>query len=240
MVLAAHDGPIGNELRARGVPVLVEEAGLDPLERIGRLADRIEAERPDAVHAIGLDGFLAVRAARLAGVPALWSLREAVDFREAFGVLDEPAAAEAIAAYADAYRVVFPAAGVRRLHQPAETRWNFEVIHEGARPDRPALADRQAARRRLGLPGVAVVVACLDDDPGQGLRDMATAVAALVRRGIDAVALVADAGRGLRPRPAGRSATGSSRSGRPAGSLWHSRPPIWSPAATRATRRRGP
>ena len=156
-VRSPSPGPVGRSLLDGGIALLIEPEGAErsPFERAKLLAGRLASEGSDLVHAVGLDGFAAVHAARLAGIPAIWTIRRTSDFRDAFAGFDEPSAHAAIGAFSDAYRVTFPAWGTRRPYHPVESRWNFEVIREAipapvASLD-PAEAQSEARSPRAGL-----------------------------------------------------------------------------------------
>ncbi|QDV33537.1 glycosyltransferase [Tautonia plasticadhaerens] len=190
-VRAGKDGPIGDRLRDAGIRVEVdgERGGRRPIDHSRSLAEGGMLDGFDLVHAIGLDRFTSIHAARLAGIPALWTVRQSGDFRDAFAMLDDESARAAIEAFSDAYRVTFPAWGVRRPYHPVESRWNYEVVREEVAAT-SGFPDRSAAREALGIAPGAWVVACVHDSGDDGARDFLDAVLPVLRSNRAAIALI--------------------------------------------------
>ncbi|MEW4571204.1 glycosyltransferase [Tautonia sp. JC769] len=178
------DGPMGTILRRSGISVSVVpiEPGLSVADRIQSLADHFDRSECDLIHAVGVDQFPTLHAARLARIPSLWSIRDAVDFRDAFLSLDDNSAKAAIEAFSTASRVVFPARQIRNLFAPVESCWNFEVIHEAGPmpsgwPDRGDIVEDA----RHHLPGSARVVTCLYGEDRDQVGAILDACSTLVR-----------------------------------------------------------
>ncbi|RUL84885.1 glycosyltransferase [Tautonia sociabilis] len=182
-VLARGVGPIADRLRDEGVRVTIAR------DREEDLLDRLSRGDLDLLHVVGLGEADAIEAARSIGLPTIWTIREAVDFRDAFSGLGAHEARGAIGAFSAAYRVVFPAWGVRRPFHPVESRWNFEVVREAPRPiaDPPT---RLEARRRLGLAAGSAVVACVHESDDRGAEDFVVAASELIRSGRELSAVV--------------------------------------------------
>jgi GT2 family glycosyltransferase len=186
-IRAGRDGVIGDRLRE--LAFRVEIAGQSGEDRpIGRPWEVSEGEF-ELIHAVGVGRFEAIREGRRAGLPSIWTVRETTDFREAFGGLDEGRARAAIEAFSDAYRVTFPAWGVRRPYHPVEARWNYEVIAEDV-PSTAGALGRVGAREALGIAPGARVLACLHDTEDRGAFDFLRAVVPLLQLGRGMVAII--------------------------------------------------
>ena len=121
-----------------------------PIASPERLDRRMRALGIDLVHAFGLDAIGSLASAERLELPAIWTIGEAIDFRDAFGGLDEPTARASLHAFARADRVLFPSWGVRKHFQAIESRGNFEVLHESPADPSP-LDDRRSIRLRYDL-----------------------------------------------------------------------------------------
>ncbi|WP_161602130.1 glycosyltransferase [Tautonia marina] len=185
------DGAMGTMLRNEGFPVsVVPIDDRQPIaDRIQILADHFDHHDYDLIHVIGLDQYSTLHAARLARIPSIWTIREAVDFRDAFLTLDRDGAHTAIQAFSEASRVVFPARRIRNLYTPLETCWNFETVREAGRPV-SELPERDDARRWFGLSRSTIVLACLHDTEEDQIGMFLDQRARLVRSDRDVVALI--------------------------------------------------
>ncbi|WP_315852018.1 glycosyltransferase [Tautonia rosea] len=190
-VSCRFEGAMGTLLRESGIPVstLPRHDSGDMAEHVRIIADRFLSREYDLIHVVGLNCVSSLRAASLAGIPSIWSIREAVDFRDAFHSRDEDAARATILAFSEASRVVFPAQQVRNWFAPIESTWNFDVVLESGQPC-SGYPEPQGVRDRLGLASSTVVLSCLhnaiEDDIGIFLDQFAI----LVHSGRDVVAQV--------------------------------------------------
>ena len=143
-IAASETGGMADRFRRDDLPFEGPIATLEHLER------RMRALGIDLVHAFGLDAIGSLQAALRNGLPALWTIAEAVDFRDALDGTDEPTARASIRAFDQADRVLFPSWGVRKHFQAIESRGNFEVLRES--PDEPStFDDRRSIRLRYDL-----------------------------------------------------------------------------------------
>ena len=160
-VVAFGDGPLRADYERAGIPVTVLPSYLDRIPSLSRLqlavdelASLITARRVQVVYANTLLNFAPVIAARLAGIPSIWNIRESEPWETCFGFLNTAVAGRALAAIALPYRVVFVADATRRIWSPFDVRDNFTVIRNGL--DLRNLCakspsqDRQVLRERLG------------------------------------------------------------------------------------------
>ena len=124
-------------------------AGADALQ------ESIVGWRADVVFASTLRSFTAIAAARQAGIPSIWSVRESEHWQTYFSYLPDAVARLALECFPTPYRVVFDSDACRSLFEALNSRHNFSVIHTGIAPDRcdrkgnPATRDH--ARDALGI-----------------------------------------------------------------------------------------
>jgi len=164
--------PRADELRARGVEI--REQGCRPcwltyhdprswLEtslrglrcgwpdpQRGRLSRALTAQRFDVAHVNCLPYLGAARAARAAGLPVVWHLRE---------ILPAGARRRWWARRLDglATRIVAVSGAVGRWVEEEGLAARLEIVHNGARPATTP-TDRSAARAQLGLPDAGTVI----------------------------------------------------------------------------------
>ncbi len=192
-VFSPCDGPLANSYARAGIPVHVMPYPLHDGSRGEDFASRT-ASFGNWTRELGfqlilgntLDSFWAIHAARIGGLPALWIIRESVDWRTHFRQYGEFAAA-AVQTFALPYRAVFVAQATRDLFEDLNTRHNFDVIPNGLRNGtierhRDA-AVRQHARRELGASADQVVFAILGTTcPRKGQLDFAKAAVELLAK----------------------------------------------------------
>ena len=141
----------------------------DPGQRhvrtIRMFADWIRACGFDLVHGNTLNSFLAIDAAREAGLPSLWTIHESVDYHIYFTQFGAAAVEPALRAFTYPYRVIFVAHATRALFKPLETRHNFSVIHVGLKRDTieqfMSECSPQDARAAIGCPPDKQVITIL-------------------------------------------------------------------------------
>ncbi len=95
------------------------------------LLNFITEQQPGVVIANTLYGFCAVKAAKAAGVPALWVISESLRPEDLGRVLEPFAAEDCLRAFSSAYAVIFGSRGTRAGYEALNARNNFHVIHNG-------------------------------------------------------------------------------------------------------------
>ena len=109
----------------------------------------------ELVYANTAQTFWAIDAAREAGLPAVWNIRESEAWQSYFNFLPPAIRAYAYAVFQYPYRVIFVAQRTRDIWATLNTRHNFTVIHNGI--DLQRLQTRigaitpESARARLNL-----------------------------------------------------------------------------------------
>jgi glycosyltransferase involved in cell wall biosynthesis len=187
-VFVKEDGLLRDRYRASGIPVdLMPELACSAAvpswyeADVARLAARLRTGAPDLVIASTVDAFEAIDAARIAGIPSLWNIREGEAWRERLADRHTAIAARALAAFSYPAAVIFVAGASMKSWQdfvPAEKRhliYNASTLHAETHDN----ASRQATRASLGItPGeqMAVSVGTLCERKSQ--VDFARAVAA--------------------------------------------------------------
>ncbi len=157
------DGPLAAKYEAVGVPVhrfLLDSIDTDSSQAHARIirdfADWMLESGFDVVHGNTLNSFLAINAARKAGLPSIWTIHESVDFRTYFDQFGPGFVEPALRAFRDPYQVVFVANATRSLFKPLETEHNFNVIHVGLQRDQieACISDHtpQSARAMIEAP----------------------------------------------------------------------------------------
>jgi GT2 family glycosyltransferase/glycosyltransferase involved in cell wall biosynthesis len=164
-VLSPCEGPLRQAYEQERIPIRVDPA-LAPLagpytnlglhrRSTARLAGWIAERGFEVVHANTLRTFWAIEAARLAGIPSVWSVHESEPWQTSFDDLPRDVAASALACLAYPYRVVFSARSSIRVWDDLDTSGNFELIRFAH--DVPLLLrglermSRSRARQELGL-----------------------------------------------------------------------------------------
>lgn len=208
--VVAAEGPLSGEARRRAAEGLIEFIPFPNLVRevrlwrdaaaLRRLEDLFRRRRPEIVHTHSSKaGFLGRLAARRAGVPVVvhtahgWGFHDAQPWpvRAAFVAAERLAArwADAIVAVAEATRAKGLAHRVGRPEQYAIIRSGIDVA--GVR----AHGDRAAARRALGIPHGAPVVATVGNlKPQKAPLDFVAVARRVASRFPDAVFLYAGDG----------------------------------------------
>ena len=168
--------------------------------------------------------FWAIEAARLAGIPSVWSVHESEPWQTYFDDLPPDVAASALSCLSYPYRVVFSAISTMRVWSDLDTSRNFGLIRYAH--DVPLIrremekVDRPRARRELALDDDDICVLLLGTVcERKGQHDLLKAFAALPaagrRAGSKCVVVGARDSRALQPRARGdgrEAARGPSRS----------------------------
>jgi len=166
-------GPLQDMYSAAGIEVIVEEhplthaaGSLDVYDRAARdLGERMRLREIDVVYANTLESFLAIEAAKQAGIPSLWNVHESEPWQTYFIRFGDPIAARALRCFEYPYRTVFVSDATRDLFNPLNTRLNFSVIHNGLDTGRidelVAGRSRADARRQLRVDDDELVILLL-------------------------------------------------------------------------------
>lgn len=150
---------------------------------IVRLAHYLRSTGAGAVYANTLDQFPIIDAARHAGLPSLWNIREGEPWRERLADRHPQVARRALACFSYPVRVVFVAEAGRAIWKPfAPDPDNTDVIANAPRlrPARLSARDRQTLRTRAGVQAgelLAVCVGTICERKGQA--DLAAALGQL-------------------------------------------------------------
>ena len=137
-VLSPIEGPLRRAYEDEGIPIRVDRA-LAPLagpycnlhyyrDNVALLAGRILEGGYEVVHANTLRTFWAIDAARIAGIPSVWSVHESEPWQTSFNDLPMEIAASALACLAYPYRVVFSARSSAQVWSDLDTSRNFSLI----------------------------------------------------------------------------------------------------------------
>jgi GT2 family glycosyltransferase/glycosyltransferase involved in cell wall biosynthesis len=193
-VISPLEGPLRRAYEELGIPIRIEPALADLRgpgcgiglyrETTARLAEQIAAGGYEVVHANTLVSFPAIEAARLAGIPSVWSVHESEPWQTYFSDMQPEVAASALACLSYPYRVVFSAISTMRVWQALDTSRNFGLIRYAH--DVPLIrremekVDRTRARRELALEDQDICVLLLGTVcERKGQHDLLRAFAAL-------------------------------------------------------------
>ncbi len=151
---------------------------------VNALAKVIRQKRPDVVFANTLRSFLAILAAKEAGIPSVWNPREGASWDSFFGYLPDPVAQRAITAICLPYRVVFVSYASRKIWDRFDRYGNFAVIQNGIDlthfPERGKASERERARDSLEVKDDTVVILCVGTiSVRKAQRDLVEAMALL-------------------------------------------------------------
>jgi len=160
VVAAVEGGGLEREYRVRGIPVRTGLPGLSGIYDQGDftraaqdIAALLAAERIDLVLAVTALTAPTVEAARLAGIPAVWNLREGLPPHQAFRPFGPAVAARSLASMRHATVVAFVAEASRAQWEPLDDG-RFRTIANTLPPERVAAlqqGDRAALRHSLGV-----------------------------------------------------------------------------------------
>ena len=198
-VISFMDGPLRKRYEAAGILVSFFSWTSDRLSTMSRLdvavnalAEVIRQKRPDVVFANTLRTFLAILAAKKAGVPSVWNPREGASWNTFFCYLPDPVAQRAIAAICLPYRVVFVAHASRSIWDRFDRYGNFDVIQNGIDlscfPKRGESSEREQARNSLEVKDDTVVILYVGRiSARKAQRDLVEATALLPRAVLERV-----------------------------------------------------
>jgi glycosyltransferase involved in cell wall biosynthesis len=194
-VLSPIEGPLRRAYEELGIPIRVEPELADLMIGAGsslelyrgstaRLAGWIAGRGYEVVHANTLRTFWAIEAARIGGIPSVWSVHESERWQTYFNDQPPEVAASALACLSYPYRVIFSAVSSLRAWSDLDTSRNFALIRYAH--DVPLIrremerVDRARARRDLDLKDDDLCVLALGTVcERKGQRDLLRAFAEL-------------------------------------------------------------
>ena len=138
VVVSPEDGPLRRSYEDAGIEVQIIDhpllgafgGGIYARNRRA-LADTWRLAGAEMVYANTADAFWAIDAAREAGLPAVWNIRESEPWSDYFDDLPMHIRKCAYGAFSYPYRTIFVAQSTRDGWSPLNTRHNFTVIHNG-------------------------------------------------------------------------------------------------------------
>lgn len=162
IVLSPEDGPLRKHYEQAGIPVYLVDHPLRDghtpqayAAKIEKLGATLRLAMTEAVYCNTAETFWAMDAARRAGLPSVWNIRESEPWDRYYINLPEFLADVAYESFYSAYRVVFVATSTRGLWSPLACRNNFAVIQNGLDlsrlNERAGGLTRVEARKRLRL-----------------------------------------------------------------------------------------
>jgi len=161
VVFSPIDGPLRALYESHGIRVIIEpNLGytfeiVGYRERLKTFTAFIKELGVEMVYANTLINFHVIAAARDAGLPSIWNIRESEPWQHYQKMWGEELAAEAAWCFTYPYKVIFVAHTTRQIYREFEGRHNFHVIYNGLNLDRifkeAEKYDRKAMREELGI-----------------------------------------------------------------------------------------
>jgi len=190
-VFAPIDGPLRRLYERAGIQVIVGPYPLNGIfesDEYDRAIDNfsvwLKEQDFQIIYGNTLQTFYAIDAAKRAGLPSVWNVRESEPWQSYFNYLMSPLIPKALACFAFPYRVIFVADATRKNFELLNSMHNFSVIYNGLETgrlhQRRAEWSRAKARARLDLDASEVMVLLLGtvcDRKGQ--KDLVEAMALL-------------------------------------------------------------
>ncbi|OQB56153.1 MAG: Chondroitin synthase [Deltaproteobacteria bacterium ADurb.Bin151] len=161
IVFSPVDGPLRALYESRGIRVIINPA-LGYIFEIAGYRERLKAFTVfikelgvEMVYANTLINFHVIAAARDAGLPSIWNIRESEPWQYYQEMWGEELAAEAARCFTYPYKVIFVAHTTKQIYKQFEGRHNFHVIYNGLDLNRllkeAGKYDRKAVREELGI-----------------------------------------------------------------------------------------
>ena len=161
VVFSPVDGPLRALYESHGIKVIINpELGyifeiVGYRERLKAFTVFIKELGVEMVYANTLINFHVIAAAREAGLPSIWNIRESEPWQHYQKMWGEELAAEAARCFTYPYKVIFVAHTTKQIYKEFEGRHNFHVIYNGLNLDRifkeAKKYDRKAIREELGI-----------------------------------------------------------------------------------------
>ena len=161
VVFSPMDGPLRALYESRGIRVIINPA-LGYIFEIVGYRERLKAFTVfikelgvEMVYANTLINLHVIAAAREAGLPSIWNIRESEPWQHYQKMWGEELAAEAARCFTYPYKVIFVAHTTKQIYKEFEGRHNFHVIYNGLNLGRifkeAEKHDRKAIREELGI-----------------------------------------------------------------------------------------
>lgn len=161
VVFSPVDGPLRSLYESHDIPVIVD-ARLGYVSEISGYGDKVQAFKAfitklgvEMVYANTVINFHIIAAARQAGLPSIWNIRESEPWEHYQNWWGEELAGEAARCFAYPYKVVFVAHTTKHIYRAFEGRHNFCVIYNGINLARiyneAEKYQRKAVRQRFGI-----------------------------------------------------------------------------------------
>jgi len=161
VVFSPVDGPLRSLYEAHGIRVVID-GGLGNIFEMTGYRQRVSAFRAfilklgvEMVYANTLINFHCIAAAREAGLPSIWNIRESEAWQYYLNAWGDELAGEAANCFAYPYKVVFVAHATKQIYKDFEGNNNFHVIHNGLNLERvfaeAGKYDRNGVRADLGV-----------------------------------------------------------------------------------------
>ncbi len=185
-VQSPRDGPLRGRYLSNGIQLRIRpELVCSPTvpewyeADVRRLARLFRRESPDLIFVSTIDGFAAVDAAAIAGIPAIWNIRESEPWRERLADRHPAIAARALAGLSYCDALAFVAESSRDVWGHFTVPSRSHVIHNAAHPSvvhraGPGIAE---IRSSLGVgPDETLIVSVGTLCPRKGQLDVAQAL----------------------------------------------------------------
>lgn len=161
VVFSPVDGPLKSLYEAHGIRVVVD-GGLGNFFEMTGYRQRVRAFKSfilklgvEMVYANTLINFHCIAAAREAGLPSIWNIRESESWQHYLTCWGHELAGEAANCFAYPYKVVFVAHATKQIYKDFEGNNNFHVIYNGLNLERvfteAGKYDRNRVRADLGV-----------------------------------------------------------------------------------------
>lgn len=172
VVYSPVDGPLRKVYENAGITVHSFEhplSGATTAETydlaIASFAQWIQSIDCRLVYGNTLQTFYAIAAAKIAGLQAIWNIRESEPWDTYFDFLPEPLVEKALACFQNPYAIVFVANETRKGFVELNTSNNFSMIHNGLDPSRldasKNCSKRAQIREAMGIGSHEIVVLLL-------------------------------------------------------------------------------
>ncbi|RYG38964.1 MAG: glycosyltransferase [Burkholderiales bacterium] len=190
-VLSPVDGPLRAKYAAAGIAVrIVPELRCSPAvyswyeDDVASLRAKIDAGQPDLIFASTIDNFAVIDAARMAGVPTIWNIRESEAWPIRLADRHTKIARRALACLGYSEALVFVADAARRAWSGFAPSQRSHVIYNAPSPAlieaASSVKDNAGVRRDLGAqPGDTLIVHVGTICERKGQVDLASALANL-------------------------------------------------------------
>lgn len=161
VVFSPTDGPLRALYESHGIKVLIDQH-LGCTYNIAQYKERVKDFKAfvrrlgvDIVYANTLINFHVIDAARDAGLPSIWNIRESEPWQHYQGLWGAELAGEVAKCFSYPYKVIFVAHTTKHGYSAFEWKHNFHVIYNGLNLARisteTAKYDRKALREELGI-----------------------------------------------------------------------------------------